>query len=40
MLKTKKLLAVALLSLLGLSACSSEVQAKPTGYDKDLLTFI
>ena len=39
MLKTKKLLAVALLSLLGLSACSSEVQAKPTGYDKDLLTF-
>lgn len=39
MLKTKRLLAVALLGVLGLSACSSEIQAKPTGYDDNLLTF-
>ena len=39
MLKTNRLLAVALLGVLGLSACSSEIQAKPTGYDDNLLTF-
>ncbi len=39
MLKTKRLLAVALLGAFGLSACSSEIQAKTTDYDKDLLTF-
>ena len=41
MLKTnfKKLLAVALLGTMGLAGCSNEVQAKPTGYDDNLLTF-
>ena len=35
----KKFLAVALLGTMGLVGCSSEIQAKPTGYDGNLLTF-
>ena len=35
----RKILAVALLSIVGLAACSSTVQAKPTDYDENLLTF-
>ena len=39
MSKTKSLLVVALLGTMGLAGCSSEVQAKPSGYDDNLLTF-
>ena len=42
MLKIKsktKILAVALLSVVGLAACGSDVQAKPSDYDENLLTF-
>ena len=35
----KKFLAVALLGTMGLAGCSSEIQAKPNGYDGNLLTF-
>ena len=35
----KKVLAVALLSTMGLIACSNEVQAKPSNYDEPLITF-
>lgn len=35
----KKVLAVALLSTMGLIACGGEVQAKPTNYDDPLITF-
>ena len=35
----KKVLAVALLSTMGLIACSNEVQAKPSNYDEDLIAF-
>ena len=35
----KKVLAVALLSTMGLIACGGEVQAKPTNYDDQLITF-
>lgn len=35
----RKILAVALLSIVGLAACSSTVQAKPSDYDENLLTF-
>ena len=35
----KKVLAVALLSTMGLVACGGEVQAKPSDYEKPLITF-
>ena len=35
----KKILAVALLSTIGLTACGKEVQAKPTNYDDPLISF-
>ncbi len=35
----KRILAVALLSTIGLVACNNEVQAKPANYDDQLLTF-
>ena len=35
----KKVLAVALLSTIGLAACSKDIKAKPTNYDDKLLTF-
>lgn len=35
----KKVLAVALLSTMGLIACSKDVQAKPSNYDDPLITF-
>lgn len=35
----KKILAVALLSVVGLVSCGSDIQAKPTDYDDNLLTF-
>ena len=35
----KKILAVALLSTVGLVACSKEVQAKPTNYDEKVISF-
>ena len=35
----KKVLAVALLSTMGLIACSNEVQAKPSNYEEDLIAF-
>ena len=36
----RKILAVGLLSIVGLAACSSNVQAKPSDYDENLLTFL
>ena len=35
----KKFVAVALLSVIGLAACSKDVQAKPSDYDDSLITF-
>ena len=35
----KKVLAVALLSTMGLVACSNEVHAKPSNYKEPLITF-
>ena len=35
----KKILAVALLSTIGLAACSNDIQAKPSNYDDSLITF-
>ena len=35
----KKILAVALLSTIGLAACSKDIQAKPSNYDDSLITF-
>lgn len=35
----KKVLAVALLSVIGLAACSKDIQAKPKDYENKLLTF-
>ena len=35
----KKFVAVALLSVIGLAACSKDVQAKPSDYDESLITF-
>ena len=35
----KKVLAVALLSTMGLIACSNDIQAKPSNYNDPLITF-
>ena len=35
----KKVLAVALLSTMGLIACSKDIQAKPSNYNEPLITF-
>ena len=35
----KKFVAVALLSVIGLAACSKDVQAKPSDYEESLITF-
>ena len=35
----KKILAVALLSTIGLVACNDDIQAKPTNYDDELVSF-
>ena len=35
----KKVLAVALLSAMGLVACNDKIQAKPTNYNEPIITF-